>query len=131
MEQSRVPLPNRVRDFEIPYMARCRYSNREIKVRDYENREPEENCFDYGLLTHISEIKNNVGVDTCIVPKMSCYNMQKHEDRYQLWRHALAICGLDKVAFSLRNSIFKPGQVLSGTPVLNVSAYIQKLPNIT
>ena len=57
--------------------------------------------------------------------------MQKHEDRYQLWAHALAICGSDKVAFNLRTSRFKPGPVLSRTHVLNVFAYIQKLPNIT
>ena len=56
--------------------------------------------------------------------------MQKHEDQHQLWAHSLAISGSDKVAFNLRNSRFKPGPVLSGTPVLNVFAYIQKLPNI-
>jgi hypothetical protein len=55
--------------------------------------------------------------------------MQKHEDRHHLWAHALAICGSDKVAFNLRTSRFRPGPVLFGTHVLNVSAYIQKLPN--
>jgi hypothetical protein len=37
LEQSRIPLPNRVKDFEIPPMARCQYFNREIKVHDYKN----------------------------------------------------------------------------------------------
>jgi len=76
LEQSRVSLPNRVRDFEIPSMVRCQNANREInKVHDYENREPKTACFDYGLLTHVSEI-------TGIVPKFSGYYMQKHEDRH-------------------------------------------------
>jgi len=57
--------------------------------------------------------------------------MQKHEDRHQLWAHALAIYGSDKVAFNLRTSRFRRGPVLSGTPVLIFSAYVQKLPNIT
>ena len=73
-------------------------------VHGYENREPKTACFDYGLLTHVSEIKNNLGIDTCVVPKISGYIMQKHEDRHQLWAHALAIYGSDKVAFSLRTS---------------------------
>jgi hypothetical protein len=111
-------------------MARCKYSNREIKVHDYESREPKTACFDYGLLTPVSEIKNNLGIDTCIVPKISGYNMQKFEDRHQLWTHALAMCGSDKVAFNLRTSILRQGPVLSRTHVMNVFAYIQKLPNI-
>jgi hypothetical protein len=37
LEQLRVPLPNRVKDFVISSMARCHYSNREIKVHAYEN----------------------------------------------------------------------------------------------
>ncbi len=57
LEQSGKPLPNRIRNFEIPSISRCQYANREIKVRDYKNREPKAACFDYGLLTHISEIK--------------------------------------------------------------------------
>jgi hypothetical protein len=64
-------------------MSRCQYSNREIEVRDYENREINTACFDYGMLTHVSEIKISLGIDTCIVPKVSGYNMQKHEDRNQ------------------------------------------------
>ena len=58
--------------------------------------------------------------------------MQKHEDRPQLWTHALAIYGSEKIAFNLRTSRFRPHvQTLSGTLVLNVYAYIQKLPNVT
>ncbi len=62
---------------------------------------------------------------------MSGYNMQKHEDKHQLWAQALAIYGLDKVAFNLRASRFRPDVLtISGTPIMNVSAYIQKLPNV-
>jgi hypothetical protein len=86
-------------------------------------------------LTQISEIKNNLGIDTGIVPKISGYKMQKHEDRHQLWAHALAIYGSDKFAFNLRTSRFRPSvHTLSRTHrthVMNVSAYIQKLPNVT
>jgi hypothetical protein len=84
-------------------------------------------------LTRVSEIKNNLGIDTSIVPKISGYNMQKHEDRHQLWTHALAILCSDKVAFNMRTSRFRLDDVptLSGTLVLNVFAYIQKLPNVT
>ena len=127
-----VPLPNRVRTFQIPPCARCQYANREIKVHDYENWEPKTTCFDYGLLTHVFEIKNNVGIDTSVVPKISCHKMQKHEDRHQLWAHALAIYGSDKFALSLRTSRFRPGvPILFGTHVMNISAYIQKLSNVT
>ena len=79
------------------------------------------------LLTHVFEIKNNLGIDTGVVPKIFGYNMQKHEDRHQLWAHALAIYGSDKFDFSLRTSRFRPGvPILDGTPVMNVFAYIQK-----
>ena len=58
--------------------------------------------------------------------------MQKHEDQHQLWAQALAIYGSDKVAAVLRTSRFRPHvPTLSRTPVINVSAYIQKLPNVT
>ena len=80
-------------------------------------------------MTHVSEFKNNLGIDTSVVPKISGYTMQKHEDRHQLWAHALAISGSDKVASSLRTSRFRPHiPTLFGTHVMNVSAYIQKLP---
>ena len=74
-------------------MARCQHSNRELKVHDYENREPKTDCFDNGLLTRVFEIKKISGIDTGIVPKIYGYNMQKHEDRHQIWTHALAIWG--------------------------------------
>jgi hypothetical protein len=38
LEQSGKPLPSRTRKFGFMSIARCQYSNREIKVRDYENR---------------------------------------------------------------------------------------------
>jgi hypothetical protein len=132
LEQSGKPLPSRTRNFRIPPLVLCQYANTEIRIHDYENREPKTACFDYGLLTYISEIKNNLGIDTGIVPKISGYHIQKHEDRHQLWTHALAIYGSDKVAFTLRTSRLRPHiPTLSGTHVMNVSAYIQKLPNVT
>jgi hypothetical protein len=80
LEQSGKPLPNRIRNFQILALTRCHYANTEIWIHDYENREPKTACFDYGLLTYISEIENNLAIDTGIVPKISGYNMQKHED---------------------------------------------------
>jgi hypothetical protein len=131
LEQSGKPLPNRIRKCTIPLIVRCQYANTEIKTHDYENREPKFACFDYGLLTHISEIKNSLGIDTGIIPKISGHNMQKYEDKHQLWAHALAIYGSDKGAFLLRASRFRPViPTLSGTPAMNVFAYIQKLPNV-
>ena len=83
-------------------------------------------------MTNISEIKNNLGIDTGIVPKTSGLNMQKHEDWHQLSTHALAIYGSNKVPFNLKTSRLRPDvPTLSGTHVLNVFAYIQKLPNVT
>ena len=120
LERSQVPILNRVTDFEFPGFFRCQYACREIKVHDYETREPKTACFDYGLLTRVSEIKKNFGIDTGIVPKISGFNMQKFEDWHLLWTHALAILGSDKVAFNLRTSILQPGPALFGTPVLNV-----------
>jgi hypothetical protein len=83
-------------------------------------------------LTHISEIKNNLGIDTGIVPKVSGFNTQKHEDRHQLWTHVISIYGLNKVAFNLKPSRLRLDvPTLSRTHVLNVSTYIQNLPNVT
>ena len=48
-----------------------------------------------------------------------------------MWAHALAIYGSDKVAFNLKASRFRPSvPTLFGTHVMNVSAYIQKIPNV-
>ncbi len=58
--------------------------------------------------------------------------MQNHNDRHRLWTHALAIYGSFKMAFSLRTSIGRADVPrLIGTPVIIVSAYIQKFPNVT
>ena len=132
LEQSGKPLPNRTIKFGIPSIARGQYSNKEIKVHDYGNQEPKTACIDYDILTHISEIKNNLGIDIGIVPKISSYNMQKHEDRHRLWAHALAIYGSSNVSLNLGTSRLRQDvPMLSRAPVLNVSAYIQKLPNVT
>jgi len=82
-------------------------------------------------LANISDIKNILGIDTSIEPKISGFNMQKHVDQHKPWARALAIYGSFQLAFSLKTSnrrldILK----LSGTSILNVSAYIQKIPNV-
>ena len=83
-------------------------------------------------MTNISEIKNIVGIATSIVPKIVGFKMEKHDDQFKLWTRALAIYGSSKMAFNLKTSNNKPDvPKLSGTPVLNISAYIQKLPNVT
>ena len=132
LEPSAKTLPHRTSLFEPSPTSRCRYIIKEIKIYDYENREPKSACVDYGLLTHISENKNNLGIDPGIVPINVGYNMQKHDDRHNLWAHALGIYGSSKMAFHLQTSRLRPDvPKLSWTPVLNVSAYVQKLPNVT
>ena len=82
-------------------------------------------CVNYGLLTRISEIKNNLGIDTGIAPKIAGFNMQKHDDHNKTWAHALAIYGYSAFVFSMTTFISRPNvPMLFGTPVLNVSAYI-------
>jgi hypothetical protein len=76
LEQSGMALLNRTRRFEPPTMVFCQYASQEIKVYDYAKREPKTAFVNYGLLTHISEIKTNLGIDTGIVPKLVGFNMQ-------------------------------------------------------
>ena len=125
-------LLNRTRGFEPPAMVFCQYTSREINIYDYANREPKIACVNYGLLTRISEIKNNLGIDTSIVPKNVVFYMQKHDDQHKLLAHALAIYDSSAFAFILKTSRSRLDvPILSGTPILNVSAYIPKLPNVT
>ena len=66
------------------------------------------------------------------MPKIAGFNMQKHNDQHKLWAHALAIWGSSAFAIHLRTSRSRPdAPKLYGTPGLNVSAYILKLPNVT
>jgi len=97
LEESGKPLSNRASRFKPPQIVRCQYANREILIQEYANMKPKTACFDYDLLTHISEMKNSLGIDTSIVPKIFGYNMDKHEDGHQLWAHALAIYGSSNV----------------------------------
>ena len=132
LEKTGKALPNRTRIFEPLPMVFRQYVSREIKIRGYANCEPKTSCFDYGLLTHIFEIKNNLDIDTCILPKNVGFIMQKHDDQHKQWAHALAIHDSSAFAINVRTSRSRPHvPMLSGTPVLNVSAYIQKLPNVT
>ncbi len=85
-------------------------------------------------MIHISEIKEKLHIDNGIVPKIIDYQMQKHDEHHKLWAQALAIYSSSKVAFNLKtsNSIRRLNvRSLSGTPVMNVSAYIQNIPNVT
>jgi len=67
-----------------------------------------------------------------IVPKNVGFNMQKNDDQHNVWVHALAIYGSSAFAFSLKTSKSRTRvPMLSGTSILNVSAYNQNLPNIT
>jgi len=132
LEQSGLALPNRTRRFETPPMVFCRYTGREISIYDYGNREPKTACVNYGLLTHIFEIKNNVGIDTGIVQKIAGFHKQKYDDQHKLWAHALAIYGSSAFAVNLKTSRSRPNVPwLFATPALTVSAYVQKLPNVT
>jgi hypothetical protein len=132
LEQSGKPLPSRTNRFKPPPIVRCQQANREILIHDYANRESKTMCVDYGLLTHIFEMKHNLGIGTGIVPNINGLNMQKHNDQHKLWAHALAIYFSSVYAINMRTfrSRFDVSK-LSRTPVLNVSAYIQKLPNVT
>jgi hypothetical protein len=91
LEQSGKALPNRIRLFKSPPTTRCQYISKEIKTYDSENPKTKSDCVDYGLLTHISEIKNILGIDTSIVPKIVGFSMQKHDDWHKLWSQALSI----------------------------------------
>ena len=84
MEQTGKALPNNTHIFEPPSMVFCQYATQEIRIYDCENREPKTACVNFGLLAHISEIKNNLGIDTSIVPKNAGFSMQKHDDKHGL-----------------------------------------------
>jgi hypothetical protein len=56
------------------------YESSEIKVCDCEPREPKTTCTNNGLLVPISEITNNLDIDTVIVPKIIDFPMQEHDD---------------------------------------------------
>ena len=103
LEQSGLALPNRG-SFETPPMVFCQYVGQEIIIYDYGNRKPKTACVNYGLLTHISEVKNNLGIDTGIVKKIAGFHMQEHDDQHKLWAHALAIYGSSALAINLKTS---------------------------
>jgi hypothetical protein len=89
-------------------MVKCQYAECDIKVVDYENREPKTTCVDYGMLVPISEIKNNLGIETGIVPKIDGFSMQKHDDQHKMWACTLAIYSYTKFSFSLAASQRRP-----------------------
>ena len=91
LEHSAANLVSRTKLFEPPKVVKCQYASNDIKICDYENREPKTTYADYGLLVPISEIKNNLGIDTGMVPKIDGFAMQKHGKQHKMWAHALAI----------------------------------------
>jgi len=112
-------------------MVKCQYAVNDINVFDYENREPKTSCTDYGLLVPISEIKNNLGIYTGIIPKIARFHMQKHDDKHKMWAHALAIYSSTQFSFSLDASQRRPNlPKLIGAPVVGISNYIQKLSHV-
>ena len=65
------------------------------------------------------------------MPKIAYFKMHKHDDQHKLWALALAIYGYSAFTINIRTSRSRLDVPrLSGTPVLNVSAYVQKLPNV-
>ena len=117
MEHSASNLISRTKLFKPPEMVKCRYAAKDIKIHDYENREPKTACVDYGLLVPISEIRNNSGIDTGIVPKIVGFPMQKHDDQHKMWAHALAIYNSAKFSMMLAASQRRPNvpQAYRGT----------------
>jgi hypothetical protein len=109
-------------------VVKYQYANTDIKIYDYVNREPKIACVDYGLMVHISEIKNNLGIDSGIVPKIAGFPMQKHYNQHKMWAHALAIYSSIQLSMMLAASQRRQNvPKLAGAPVVGVSNYIQKL----
>jgi hypothetical protein len=72
-----------------------------------------------------------LGIDTGIVPKIVAFLLQKHDDQHEMWAHALAIYSSTQFSMMLAASQRRPNvPKLTGAPVVNVSNYIQKLPNV-
>jgi hypothetical protein len=106
-------------------MVTCQYASKDIKIYDYENREPKTSCVDYGLLVPISEIRTNLGIDTGIVPKIAGFPMQKHNDQHRMWAHALAIYSSTKFSVLLAASQRRPNvPKLAETPIVCIFNYI-------
>jgi hypothetical protein len=91
LEYSTTHLVSRTSFFIPPKVVTCEYADNDITMFDYENREPKTACIVYGLLVPISEINNNLGIDTGIVPTIDGFPMQKHDDQHKMWAYALAI----------------------------------------
>ena len=68
---------SRASSFKPPDMVRCQYTCNDIRVYDYDSREPKTTCVDYGLLVPISEMKDILGIDTGIVSQIFGFPMQK------------------------------------------------------
>ena len=122
VEHSAANLVSRTRLFELPKVAKCQYASTDIKIYDCKNREPKIPCVDYGMLVPISKIKNNLGFDTGIVPKIVGFPMQKYDDQHKMWAHALAIHSSTKFSLMLAASQRRPNvPELTEAPVVGIS----------
>ena len=72
-----------------------------------------------------------MGIDTDIVQNTSSFRKQKYDDQHEIWAHALVIYSFDKVSYVLAASQMRPYvPTLTWAIVVNVSNYIQKIPNV-
>jgi hypothetical protein len=127
LEHSVANLVSHAELFEPPKVIKCQYASTDIKIYDYENREPKTACVDYGLFVSIFKIRNNLGIDTGIVPKIASFPMHKNNDQHKMWAHALAIYSSTQFSMMLAASQRRPNvPKLTGAPVVGISNYIQK-----
>jgi len=128
LEHFAANLVSRTKLFEPPKTVKCQYANTDIKIYDYEKIEPKTACVDYGLLIPISEIMNNLCIDTGIVPKIVGFPMQKHDVQHKMWAHALAIYNSTQFSVLLAASQRRPNvPKLTGAPIFGISNYIKEV----
>jgi hypothetical protein len=111
--------------------VKWQFANNDIKIFDYENREPKTAYVDYDLLVPTCEIRNNLGIDTGIVPKIAGFPMQKHDDQHKMREHALAVYNSTDFFVLLAASQRRPNvPKLIGAPIVGISNNNKKLPNM-
>jgi len=122
LEHAAAHLVSRTSLFKAPSIIKCQYADCEIQVFDYESREPNRTCVDYGLSVPTSDTKNNLGIDTGIVLKIFGFPMQKYDDQHKMWAHVLAIYSSIQFSISLVASQRRPHvPKLTGASEVNVS----------
>ena len=125
LEDAATHLVSRTSLFKPPSMVKCQYACNTIRVYDFESREAETTCVDYGLLVPTYEIKNKMGIDTSIVPKISGFPIQTHDDQDKLWAYVSAIYSSTQFSFQLAASHWRSHvPTLTGASEVNVSNYV-------